>query len=421
MTAGLTCATCGTAVDEGACWPWTCPRAVPSEHHVLVPVPRAAPTDDDPNAFVRYGRRLASLGVARAHGMAPAAQRALVRSIDAAVAGVAGHGFVTTPLGRADALSDALAFSGRGGVWVKDETAGVAGSHKARHLVGILLHLLAAEALGLAPRTGRRPPLATASCGNAAVAAAVLAAAVDWPLLVFVPPDADPAVLAELATFGAAVNTCPRSPRDPPGDPCVSRMRAAVAAGAVPFTVQGPENGLALDGGRTMGWEAADQLAAAGVTLDRVYVQVGGGALASCLAAGLREGAVTPRLYPVQTAGCAPLAAAWPRAHAGGTADAGLRWREWMVPWPHEARSAAGGILDDETYDGLTVIGHVAASGGAPVVVAEARVDEAHALARRTTGVDVSATGTAGLAGLLAERERVGDDERVMVVFSGHR
>jgi hypothetical protein len=34
--------------------------------------------------------------------------------------------------------------------------------------------------------------LAIASCGNAALAAAVVARAGGWPLTVFVPPDADP-------------------------------------------------------------------------------------------------------------------------------------------------------------------------------------------------------------------------------------
>ena len=46
---------------------------------------------------------------------------------------------------------------------------------------------------------------------------------------------------------------------DPPGDPAMLRFREAVAAGAIPFTVQGPENALALDGGRTLGWEIAEQ------------------------------------------------------------------------------------------------------------------------------------------------------------------
>ncbi len=74
------------------------------------------------------------------------------------------------------------------------------------------------------------------------------------------------------------------------------RFREAVAAGAIPFTVQGPENALALDGGRTIGWEIGDQLAALGMhQLDRMFVQVGGGAFAACLGAGLRDvGQVAP-------------------------------------------------------------------------------------------------------------------------------
>ena len=43
----------------------------------------------------------------------------------------------------------------------------------------------------------------------------------------------------------------------------------------------------------------------------------------------------------------------------------------------------------------------------------------ANELARRATGVKVSATGTAGLAGLLAARADVAADERVAVIFSG--
>jgi hypothetical protein len=42
-------------------------------------------------------------------------------------------------------------------------------------------------------------------------------------------------------------------------------------------------------------------------------------------------------------------------------------------------------------------------------------------MARELTTIDASPTGTAGLAGLLATRQHVADDERVAVVFSGVR
>ena len=90
----------------------------------------------------------------------------LVQQLDKAVAAVDGHGFAQTPLSISDALSEALGCS----VWVKDETGNVSGSHKARHLMGLMIHLLVAEQTGLASTEDRE--LAIASCGNAALAAA---------------------------------------------------------------------------------------------------------------------------------------------------------------------------------------------------------------------------------------------------------
>lgn len=56
------------------------------------------------------------------------------------------------------------------------------------------------------------------------------------------------------------------------------------------------ENLWTLDGGRTIGWEFADQLGTDSV--DHVLVQVGGGALlTSCaigLLAALRQGSISP-------------------------------------------------------------------------------------------------------------------------------
>jgi threonine dehydratase len=55
------------------------------------------------------------------------------------------------------------------------------------------------------------------------------------------------------------------------------------------------------------------------------------------------------------------------------------------------------------------------------VVATEAHIVEAHRLALEHTGINVSPTGTAGLAGVLAVRGRIADEERVVVVFSGVR
>jgi threonine synthase len=422
---GLRCAACGTFVDISTPLSWRCPRSTGVDrHHVLriqqEPVPLLATDDEDP--MVAFADRLAWRAFASANGLSADACDELTRRLGRAVRAVDGVEFHRTPLWRADRLSTELRFASDGGVWVKDETGGVGGSHKARHLASIALHLLAAEQLQIAPwGVDRRPPLAIASCGNAALAAATLAAALSWPVQVFVPPWANRHVTKRLAALGADVVVCARGADDPPGDPCVHRFRAAVSSGAVPFSVQGPENAWCLDSGRTIGWEIAVELGAAGLPpADRLFVQVGGGALATCALEGMADGGVAPRLHPVQTSGCAPLARAWERCGgAVGAREAAQRWDECMWPWEDDPVSAASGILDDETYDWVGVVDAMARSGGTPIVVPETLILEAHRLGRHTTDVDVDHTGTAGLAGLLAVREQVADDERVVVLFTG--
>ncbi|MEZ5256954.1 MAG: PLP-dependent lyase/thiolase [Ilumatobacteraceae bacterium] len=381
------------------------------------------PTRDSTNPFRAFQRQLAVDAFAAANGMSHGRRGELIEATDAAVAAVAGTGFEVTPFARADELSAALGFSEDGGVWIKDETSNVGGSHKARHLFTILLHLLAVESLGSAPwAQGDRPPLAISSCGNAAIAASTLAAAVGWPIRVFVPPWAAASVTDVLDSLGATVQRCPRLPDDPPGDPCVHRFRAAVAAGAIPFSVQGPENAWCLDGGRTIGWEMVRQFeTVGGPPLDRIFVQVGGGAFAACVGAAFSMGGQRPTFHAVQTEGCAPLARAWDLAQAlpDGVRSAARHWPELMWPWEDEPRSAADGILDDETYDWLGIFDAMYASGGAPIVAEETDVLAAHRLASEHTTIPVSATGTAGLAGVLARRSDLAPDERIAVVFSG--
>lgn len=408
------CAGCGAVARDP--FGFRCPNAGAGDdvdhvlHRKLDPGAPFPWDDTEPNPFLRFRRLLHAWHL----GLPDETFVALVRRLDTRVRAVDGHGFVATPFARSNELSDGLGFSPAGGVWVKDETGNVSGSHKARHLFNVLLYLESCEALGLAE--GRRE-LATASCGNAALAAATVAAAGGRQLRVFVPVDANPVVLARLEELGAEVEVCPRM--DEPGDPTYRRLLAAVQEGALPFTCQGNLNGVAVEGGYTLGWE----LAAARIRLDRAIVQVGGGALASAAAAGLREGGLRPRLETIQTVGAAPLRRAFDALAATGrdVRYAGRHRSEFMWPWESNPRSVAHGIVDDETYDWLAVIEAMRESGGRPWVVDEEMLLAANRLARSATGVNVSHTGTAGLAGLLALRKmgEVGDDERVAVLFTG--
>jgi threonine synthase len=454
----VACAGCGTPAPPGEPFPFRCPNAGDGGDHVMARVldPDAVnwPDGEERNPFVRYRTLLYAYHLGRGRGMSDEAFVEMVDRVDDRIAAVDGTGFRITPFGRAGELSGRVGCE----VWVKDETGQVSGSHKGRHLMGLLLLLEVAERTGLAERDGRR--LAIASCGNAALAAAVVAQAGARPLDVFVPTWAEAAVVRRLEDLGATVHVVPRD-AGVPGDPTYRALRAAVEEGAVPFTCQGPDNGLTVEGGETMAYELVDAWRERGRVADRAVVQVGGGALASAVVNGLRDavalGAIAglPRVHAVQARGGHPLVRAYERvarralerlgedASLAGMSEGAQRilakaetpeveevLREaaadraaFMWPWETEPRSAATGILDDETYDWLAVVRGMLATGGRPVVADETAIEEANRLGREATHIGVDHTGTAGLAGLLELRRRgeVPDSEEVAVLFTGAR
>jgi threonine dehydratase len=459
LASRMVCTACGAVVDDDEPRPFVCPQRREGDgvDHVLardVDLRGATLPEREPaNPFLRYRELLHSYRFARRCGETDAHWVERAKTLDRAVAEVDGCGFVETPCERSAGLAAEL---GVAEVWVKDETANVSGSHKARHLAGIALQL-GADRSG---RSGEPVRLGIASCGNAALAAAVVARAAGWPLETYVPPDADPDVLARLQQLGAEVVRCERSAGSA-GDPCFARLRERTAQGVVPFTAQGSENGLCIEGAHTLFWELLSQMPE---PPQRLALQVGGGAFASAAVGALREarsmGAThaLPVLHAVQTAGGHPLERAWRRlvseilralaAERPPAADAGdaqlARWlrahwtapvvrdelalaaarrARFMQPWETAPTSVATGILDDETYDWRAVVSGMLESGGWPVVVDDETLLRARDLGRAHTGIDVEATGTAGLAGLLAlaARGELGADERVAVVFTGVR
>ncbi|WP_428264495.1 pyridoxal-phosphate dependent enzyme [Haliangium sp.] len=492
------CAGCGHRADDGDAEPFRCPAAAAGDatggrdndvdHVMTVRLDLAGTAFPSPDTraqspFLRFRRLHHAWRLARRRGLGDQDYLDLVSDLDDRVAAAWGHGFAPASLSRVAPIALGLDRLVPGAeLWLLDESGGVAGSHKARHLMGLALHLAVVERAGLgvgghgsvsagdagvtASVSGR--PLAIASCGNAALAAAVIARAAERPLQVFVPPWAEPAVVTRLRALGADIVTCPRGPDDPPGDPCYHRFLAAVDAGALPFACQGNQNGLTIEGGRTLGWELAGHARDAGADgFDHLALQVGGGALASSVIQGLRVarelGVIThlPAVHAVQTQGAHPLWRAWRRAALGAAkrvfgqspelvlgaaaapdaepdlhadaalaralagpsaghpadrsdhpaVDAAIRAQmrharthrgHYMWPWEREPASVATGILDDETYDWAVIVEAMLATGGWPVVVADELFIEARDRARAALGVPVSATGAAGLAGLLA-------------------
>ena len=194
IASSIVCGGCGAEVPPSEPYPFRCPRAgeLPGYDHVLRRVldPRAVSFPDGPadETFVHYSHLLHPYHLGIAAGMDDAELAGILRRLDHAVAKVDGRGFVPTPFETAPPLAARIGLGGD--LFVKDDTGNVSGSHKARHLFGVLFHLEVVERLGLAPMPA--PPLAIASCGNAALAAAVVASAVGRRLQVFVPKASSP-------------------------------------------------------------------------------------------------------------------------------------------------------------------------------------------------------------------------------------
>ncbi len=374
----------------------------------------------------------------------------VIRRLDAAVAAIDGHGFEPTPFEPQPRLREAVGLPDGVQLWVKNETGNVSGSHKARHLFGV--------AIGETVSPSGDGAWAIASCGNAALGASVVAAAVGHELEVFVPTWANDAVVEHMEGLGAAVV---RTDREPGvlGDPAHHAMVAAVATGATAFSCQGTETPAAIDGGRTIAYEMVDTLAdhdlPGAPRLDRLFIQVGGGALGTAVVTGLArtELDALPVVHAVQPVGNHPLVRAWDILVAqligapvepsvagrlaaakelGRLDDPAIREAltrlaadpsAYMRAWDDEPTSYATGILDDITYDWMQLIEAMLRTSGCPIVATEGALREAHRVAHENTDIPVCPTGSAGLGGLITLRASapaaIVDGERIAVLFTG--
>ena len=387
---------CGAAPAPGEPYPFRCPNAGRGDDvdHVLRreldPAAVAFPHDDDePNPFVRYRALLHAYHVARADGMSDAEFCALVRELDARVAAVDGHGFARHAV-RAQPTSSATRSASRRAAASGSRTRPATSPARTRRATcsASLLQLEVAERLGL-----RRPgPARPSSRSRAAATPRSPPPSSPRPpartLRVFVPVDADPAVLARLEELGARVDVCPREPGDA-GDPTVRapargarRRRAAVHLPGQPERAGGRGRADArLRARRRARAAGAPRPARRPGRRRRARERVLRGLARGGRARRART--ALPRARHRADRGRLAAAARLRRASALATAPATSRVRrrghrsEFMWPWETEPHSVAHGILDDETYDWLAVVEGMLATGGTPVVV-----DEEHAAPR---------------------------------------
>jgi threonine synthase len=292
-----------------------------------------------------------------------------------------------TPLLRIDRTGRRL---GAPDLWVKDEGANPTGSFKARGLSAAITRAVAAGA--------DRFVLPTA--GNAGVAAAAYGARAGRPVRVYAPRTTPRTILSQILAYGGDLVLLDGHIGD-----CGKASRAyAAETGALDLsTLREPYR---IEGKKTLGLELAMQL---GWTLPHAIIYPTGGgtgligmwkAFQELLAAGWVQGTL-PRMYTVQSTGCAPVV----RAFTGG-ADACEAWNE---PW-----TVASGLRVPAPLGGRVMLQVLRESGGGAVAVDDAALEREASLATRETGVDFSPEGGAAVAAvgaLLATGELRPDDQ----------
>ena len=374
-----------------------------------------------------------------------------------------GFGFSETPLLQPYKLQDfcKLVTDDDIDIHIKNETGNVSGSHKSRHLMGNIIYF---DVLYRGKIFKDKPKLAIYSCGNAAMAAAIVAKAANYELNTYIPPNVNKNVFDYLNSFDANVITCPRQPNQD-GDPCYIKFQEAITNNtAIPFSCSGIDNWSNIEGGQTLCLEYISQLLKRNITLDGIVIQIGGGALASSAIKTLNDLFELkiinkiPKIYAVQTRGGFPLIRAYYliikkisnlyNLKCSLTYDKKANYREqnknildymttyveeiknianfckehynshviknilneilqddkvnnYMWSWEDEPKSIAHGILDDITYDWIAIIHGMLKTGGLPIIIDEDDIINTNIKAKKVTNIKVDYTGSSGLSGLI--------------------
>ena len=267
-------------------------------------------------------------------------------------------------------------------LWVKDEGTNPTGSFKARGL---------AAAITRAVKGGAKC-FTLPTAGNAGVAASAYGARAGLPVRVYAPRTTPAAILAQIRAYG--------------GDLCLldghigdcGKASRAHAAETGAFDLSTLREPYRIEGKKTLGLEVAGSL---GWTLpDAILYPTGGGAgligmwkVFQELAAAGWVGGSLPRMFTVQSSGCAPVVKAF---------EAGA---DHCDPWPDPWTMASGLRVPGPLGDRL-MLRALRESGGGAVMVADDDLAREAREGSRLEGIDFAPEGGAAIAAARVLRER---------------
>jgi threonine synthase len=280
---------------------------------------------------------------------------------------------------------------------VKEEGGNPTGSFKAR---GLSMAVSMAKALGATD-------VCLPSAGNAGSALAAYAAAAGLRAHVFLPRDIARLFVMETEAYGAHVETVDGLITD------AGRVCAAQAKEHGWYECATLKEPYRVEGKKTMGYEIAEQM---GWTLpDAILYPTGGGTGLIGMWKAFQElermgfvGPARPRMYAVQSEGCAPIV----KAFAEGREDA---------PVWENAATIAHGIRVPKALGDFLILRALRESHGAAVAVSDAEIVRGVKEASATEGLFMAPEGGACVAALrkLKASGHLSADDTVVVFNTG--
>lgn len=282
-------------------------------------------------------------------------------------------------------------------LWLKDEGVNPTGSFKARGMAMAVTRAV----------LGGAEAFVVPTAGNAGVALAAYAARAGLPARIYAPATTPPTILAQIRRFGAELELL----EGHIGDCGTAASDFAARTGAFPMsTLREPYR---IEGKKTLGFELARQF---GWKLPDVIIYPAGGgtgligmwlAFQELIGAGWVTGP-PPRLYAVQSSGCAPVV----RAFATGKDHC----EPWADPW-----TVASGVRVPAPLGGALMLRAIRDTGASALAVTDEDLTERARVVSGWEGVDLAPEGGAAVAAAvtLRETEVIRGDERVVLFNTG--
>ena len=284
-------------------------------------------------------------------------------------------------------------------VWIKDESKNPTRSFKSRGM---------ACAVTMARNLGART-LAAPTAGNAGAALAAYGARAGLPVFVAMPKDTPATIVDECLSYGANVELVEGVITD-----AAKRVQRFIAENGG-FDLSTLKEPYRVEGKKIMGYELLEDL---GELPDAILYPTGGGTGLVGMWKAFDEmerlgwiGTKRPRMYSVQSDGCAPIVRAF---------DQNLDTApEWEAP-----QTTAWGLRVPRAIGDRLMLRALRDSGGGAVAVEESAIESAAAELRRTEGIDAGPESGAVLLGYRALRARgaiAADDVTVLFSTGGNK